>query len=738
MSALELLCEKLGIWSSFSDNGQVYLTDTKTKKTLCRALGYPADTVSEIENSLSRFEDERFENFVLPVQVVREWELTPFSLDIVTLSTEDEESVIAWFLTCEDGETVSGQQLLKETPLLETRIVKGKEYQRRRLSFMLDVPLGYHSMTFLLNDKKPESNATLRLIVVPNTCYVPDTLQKGYRMWGIPLQLYAMSSSHNWGMGDFTDLKNFQSIATHLQASIVGVNPLNALFPDSPKDASPYFTSSRLFLNPLYIDTDAIPEAETVTSYTQYLKSPRFIELVTASKSSDTVEYEYLAEMKYTALGILYDAFKNLHLTNDFQAITPRGQSFLDFCEAADPYLTEFATFHVLRSYFFSKGKDADWHTWSKAYKTPNTSFVKTFQEKYADSIWFIRFQQFIAFEQFEEVRKVYDTPDIPIGLYTDLPVGVSHHSAEVWSNQDLFLKDISVGAPPDVFNPKGQDWALAAFNPIMMKKTSYDFFIRIIRNVMRPAGAVRIDHAFSLMRLFLRVSGGSGAYLSYPFSDLLGIIALESVRNKTLVIGEDLGVVPPGFMEVMAQANVLSFRIFHYQKYGNTLMPPKAYEHRCLVVAGTHDMPTYAAFWEGLDLDLKRRLKLITSQQYDKAIAERQEERLQFQNAFIAEGLLPEASREESQLTSELPEWFIPNTYAYLARSSSLLLMARLEDMVEQIEQVNVPGTYLNYPNWRYKLPVLLENISTDERILRVCQVIQKERPFSEENRNG
>lgn len=739
MTSLDRLCEKLGIWTSFSDNGQIYQADTKTKKSLCRSLGYLAETAAEAEASLARFEDNRFLDFVPPVRIVREWELSPFSLDIVVPAVKTDDRVFSWFLTREDGETATGQKEIKETPILETRTVGGKVYQRRRISFVLDVPQGYHSMTFLLDDVKPDTNATLSLIVVPNTCYMPEFLQKGYRTWGIPVQLYAISSGHNWGMGDFTDLRYLQTVATRLQASAIGVNPLNALFPDSPKDASPYFTSSRLFLNPLYIDTDAVPESETVTAYADYLKSPRFIELVAAAKSSDVVEYEYVAEMKYTALGILYDAFKNLHLTSDFQAVTPRGQAFIDFCKAADPYLTQFATFHALRSYFLSEKQSPDWPDWPSGYASPDAASIQSFQKKYADSIWFIRFQQFIAFEQFENVRTVYDTPDTPIGLYTDLPVGVSHNSAEVWSDQDLFLKGVSIGAPPDSFNPKGQDWALAPFNPIVMKKTAYDFFIRMVRNVMRPAGAFRIDHAFSLMRLFLRVPGGSGAYLSYPFDDLLGIIALESVRNRTLVIGEDLGTVPPGFMEAMARANVLSFRIFHYQKHGNTLMLPREYEHRCLVVAGTHDMPTYSAFWQGLDLDLKLRLKMMTPTQYESAVSERKEERRSFVDAFISEGLITEPPLgRNSLLTPDMPDWFIPDTYAYLARSNSLLLMARLEDMIGQVEQVNVPGTYLNYPNWRYKLPVSLENLTTDARVLHVCDLIQKERPRPEDKKNG
>ncbi len=735
MTPLDELSQQLGIWHSYWENGQEYVASPGIKKALCQALGYPADTPTEARQSLAKWRMDQFADFVPPVVVVREWEVASLALEIV-IPVEAQTQTLSWFLTREDQTTDGGTQNLADLPVLDSCIVKDKTYLKKRLSLSLSVPLGYHTLTFLLDGKKPTSNTMTNLIVTPNTCYMPAGMQRGNRVWGLPIQLYAVSSQHNWGMGDMTDLRYLADVAETLKASFIGVNPLNALFPDSPQDASPYFATARTFLNPLYIDTDAIPEAATSPAYADYQKSARFIELLTAAKQSPTVEYDYVAEMKYTALGILYDTFKNLHLTSDWQATTPRGQAFLDFCQGQDDDLTLFATHQALRSYFAARGQSRCWADWPKGYRTPTSSAVRAFQKTYADSIWFAKYQQFIAVEQFEAVRAAYDRPSLPVGLYTDLPVGVGLGSAEVWMHQNIFLPGVSVGAPPDFMNKKGQDWSLAAFNPIRLKKTRYAFFIRLLKRIMRPSGALRIDHVFSLMRLFLRVKGG-GAYLSYPFRDLLGLVALESVRNRTIVVGEDLGTVPPGFMEEMARAGTLSFRLMQYQKRDGKLMPPGAYEHRCLITPGTHDMPTYPAFWQGLDLDLKKRLKTMSPKQYKAEQNARPEERRQFVDAFIAEGLLPDQDRT-AWLSSDLPDWFIPNTYAFLARSPSLMLVARLEDMVGQIEQVNVPGTYLNYPNWRYKLPVLLENITSDDRIMTIAERINRERPLIPENMNG
>ncbi len=730
MSHLDTLCDKLGIWHSFWDSGREYITDTYSKKELCRSLGYPADTEETAEASLAQYERDRFADFAPHVVVAREWEINALTVEVVT-SLDMEHQTLSWFLTREDKTTDGGVQPIAELPILGMLEDNGQILYKRQLRLTLNAPLGYHALTFLVNDDKPTGNATTSLIVVPDACYMPPPLQNGSRAWGLPIQLYALKSHRNWGMGDFTDLKNMADVAEQMGAAIVGINPLNALFPDSPQDASPYFASSRIFLNPLYIDTDAVPEAASSPAYADYLASPRFQELLAASRASDTVTYDYIAEMKYGALNILYDAFKNLHLNAEGEAVTPRGEAFLAFCKEWEPDLTTFATCQALRSYFASQGKPRDWYLWEKEYQSPDTMRVAAFQETYADSILFIKYQQFIAMAQFDDVRAAYDRDGLAGGLYTDLPVGVGGASAEAWAHQELFLANVSAGAPPDFLNPKGQNWALAAFNPIMMKKTGYAFWIRILRQVMRPAGALRIDHAFSLMRLYLCVDKGTGAYLSYPFKDLLGIVALESVRNRTLVIGEDIGVVPPGFMEEMRSAGTLSFRLMQYQRWDNALMPAGAYEHRCLIVSGTHDMPTYPAFWEGLDIDIKKKLKVINKEQHDSEKDERVRERRRFVDAFIAEGLLPEPPEGRDSLTGDnMPDWFVPNTYAFLARTPSMLMLARPEDMVGQLDQVNVPGTYLNYPNWRFKLPVFIEDMTSDAGIQKVIDVIARERP--------
>ncbi len=723
---LNELCYRLGIWNDFyhPDLQKQVRADKLSKQTICRALGYPADTEKQIQRSLQKLHDEYWQDFAPPVKVALESEIKPLSLYVI-IPQIDRNKPISFVLTREDGTTQSGTVSLADAQMMETAVIDSLIYVRYQIHLWLDVGQGYHSLSFLLDNQKIKSNAQTRLIVVPEHCYVQESLLSGHKVWGFPLQLYALQSERNWGMGDFTDLCQMAHLSREVGADLIGINPLNALFSDAPEQASPYSPSSRIFLNPLYIDLDAVPEAKDCTPYIAYKQSDRFQEITAYQHASDIVHYEYVFELKYTALAMLFNVFKAVHLNEAGEAVTPRGESFVAFVKKYGEQLTHFATFQVLRQYFKNRGESTLWWRWDKGYTSPDAPEIKALQKKYADSILFGKYQQFIAFEQYEAVGNCFASENYTIGLYTDLPVSVGENSAEVWANQKLFLNDVSVGSPPDMFNKKGQNWALSAFNPKELKRSGYGLFIQIIQNVMKSSGAVRIDHAFGLMRLYLRVLNGQGAYISMPFDDLMGIIALESMRNKCCVIAEDLGTPPPDFYDKMRAYKTFSFRLFRYQKWGDMLIPPHEYETMCLIASGTHDLPTYSAFWKGLDLDLAKKIGTVTLKQYKQDKANRPNELLCFIQGFIAQQL----PVDEVFDYLSVPRWFTENTYAYLARSNSLILLVRLEDVLEQDEQVNLPGTYLEYPNWRYKLPVELDDLFADERVQSICVLVNRER---------
>lgn len=720
---LNELATRLGIWLSYTDpEGKEHTASCASKQAVCRALGYSADTDNQIVRSLKALDAQEFADFVPPCLVIPAEQMNPLYVPVV-LPKSQQEREVSWVLTREDGTSDKGSFIFEQHQLLQSN----DSAEKRSVALILDAPCGYHTLSFL----GPKVHAQMQLIITPKTCYMPDVLSAGGRVWGIPVQLYALKSAHNWGMGDFTDLKNLAPITHRLGASLVGINPLNALFLDTPKEASPYAASSRVFLNPLYIDPDAVEEAGESQEYQAYKQSPRFQELLAYCRASETVEYDYLTEMKLTALGLLFDTFKAIHLTADYQAATPKGHAFLDFCADYGEDLEWFATYQVLRQSHICGQKTLLWWRWEEECVCSDSAFMKAFRVKYASAIWFMKYLQFVAFTQFENAGKSYLDEHFSIGLYGDLPVSVNLNSSEVWAHQELFLRGVSAGAPPDIFNKKGQDWALAAFNPFTLKRSGYHLFRTILQAIMRPCGAVRIDHAFGLMRLYLQAGSGRGAYLSYPFQEMMGIIALESQRNKCLVIAEDLGVPPPDFHALMRGYATLSFRLLRYQKQGESFLPPTQYERFTLITAGTHDMPTYAAFWQGEDITLYRDLKLISKNSSLSATRYRVQERLQFVQAFKDAGLdIPDISPTE--LTGEdLPAWFIPGAYTFLAKSPSLLLLVRLEDVLEQVEQVNLPGTFLEYPNWRYKITVDIEGLEADDRVQLLCSLLREQRPL-------
>jgi 4-alpha-glucanotransferase len=306
------------------------------------------------------------------------------------------------------------------------------------------------------------------------------------------------------------------------------------------------------------------------------------------------------------------------------------------------------------------------------------------------------------------------------IGLYRDLAVGCDRSGAETWANPKAFLGGAHVGAPPDIFNPAGQDWGLPPFHPNALREEGYGSFVELIRANMRHAGGLRIDHVMGLQHLYCIPEGCSpaeGAYVGYPIDDLLGILALESQRHRCLVVGEDLGTVPEGFREKMGAANILSYRVLFFEQdwdHGG-FVAPQNYPRNALAVAGSHDLPTLLGWWEGRDIDQKERLGLYPTNEARSQRQRREQDRESILRAFRSEGLL-----NGNEHIS--PEQFAIAAHEFLARSGSALVLPQLDDLLGEADQVNVPATSFENPNWRRRYQLALEEIaSIDDAWCRV-----------------
>jgi len=503
----------------------------------------------------------------------------------------------------------------------------------------------------------------------------------GRRVWGVAVQLYALKSARNWGHGDFGDLKYLIEMVAPHGAAAIGLNPLHALFPDDAERASPYGPNSRLFLNVLYIDVPAIPEFDGLT--------PAEVKEAERLRELELIDYAAVAKLKLAALARAYDGFRA-------KAAAERQADFRAFREEQGEALLRFCCFEVLRRQLSPQF----WPEWPAPWRTPDKAALADFYESHDYACSFVAFCQWIADRQLASCKETARRLGMTVGLYADLAVGIDRHGADAWSDQDTVLADVSVGAPPDEFNPAGQDWGLAPFHPSRIAADDFAPLRRLLRATMRHAGAVRIDHVLGLKRMFLMPVGagaGNGAYVRYPFEAMLRVIAEESRRARCVVIGEDLGTVPEGFRDTMMRWGLWTYRVLLFERRDDgQFAPPQTYPEQALATFNTHDLPTFRGWITGHDLRTKHEIGIDPG--------ETAEARTWWQGALRR--LLSEFGGGRSS------EDFAAAA-AVLGAAPSNLAMVGLEDVVGGLDQANIPGTLTEHPNWRRKLPVNIEDVA-------------------------
>lgn len=517
----------------------------------------------------------------------------------------------------------------------------------------------------------------------PMRCWQGD----GRRLWALSVQLYAVRSQRNWGHGDFTDLARLIEITGAIGASAVGLNPLHALFPDRPSHASPYAPNSRLYLNPLYIDVEAIPEFPGVAaaSLTGELAKLR---------AGDLIDYDGVASAKLHGLQLAYEQFAKM-------AADDRRTDFEAYRAGEGEALLRFACFEVLRRMHAPK----PWWEWPQPWNNPDHAALEDFRHQRLGTCEFQEFTQWIADRQLAACLDTAKKCGMPIGLYTDLAVGIDPRGADAWSRQDAMLSAVSIGAPPDEFNRAGQNWGLAPFNPLTLSQNDFAPLRQLMRAAMRHAGAIRLDHAMGLERMFMIPHGmgaGEGAYVRYPLEPLLRVIGEESCRHRCIVIGEDLGTVPEGFRDMMAKWGLWSYRVMLFEREGDgRFRPPEAYPADALATFNTHDLPSFRGWLASHDLKVKRGLGIDPGES-DEARAWAQ----QMLRTVLGERAPNYANDELAAVAS------------FLGATPSKLVVVAFEDVLGEIEQVNIPGTVDQHPNWRRKLKVALEHLPAHENL--------------------
>jgi 4-alpha-glucanotransferase len=553
------------------------------------------------------------------------------------------------------------------------KVIAEGETHDRVIAWPADLPVGSYRLH--LTDAAAFTEEA-PLIVAPPRAFGGDF----DRCWLLAVQLYGVRSARNWGIGDFTDLEGLIELAGRLGADGVGLNPLHALFDDRPGDCSPYSPNSRLFLNPLYIDVGKISEFEpgVLAGSSDALARLR---------ANEIVDYAGVAELKWRALR---SAFKKFSA----DPATGRQRDFMKFRAERGKLLSRFACFEVLRHRF-----KKPWWEWPEEWRQPDKAKCAGLRESPdAAEIEFVEFVQWTADRQLRACRDLADRLGMKVGLYLDVAVGVQSDGFDAWNEQRAISRHLAVGAPPDPLNTVGQNWGLAGFNAAGLEIQAFDPFREMLRSSMRYAGAIRLDHVLGLKRLYLVPHGFAakeGVYVQMPFEALLAVTAQESVAHRCVVIGEDLGTVPEGFREQMADWGIWSYQVMMFERDDDgKFRDIDRYSSNALVTFNTHDLSTYAGWRSFSDLKLKRSLGIDPGESDD--------------GRWHALTMLSEVLRHHAIQDHDLYA-----VVSFLARTKSRLLAVSLEDLLGVIDQPNIPGTVNEHPNWRQRLPVAVDEIA-------------------------
>jgi 4-alpha-glucanotransferase len=509
------------------------------------------------------------------------------------------------------------------------------------------------------------------------------------RTWALAVQLYGVRSRRNWGHGDFTDLSALIDLGADLGAGGIGLNPLHALFDDRPEQASPYAPNSRLFLNVLYIDVEAIAEFPGLDTTER--------EEVARLRTTEHVDYRGVARVKLAALRRAYARFRA-------DACAERQRDFDAFKRERGPALARFASFEVLRRRF-----PQVWWEWPEEWRQPTDATLAALRATDGDAVGYYEFVQWTADRQLAACQAKARARGLPIGLYLDVAVGVDAGGADAWSEQGAILHSLSAGAPPDPFNRAGQNWGIAAFHPRGLSAQAFEPFRRTIVAAMRHAGAIRIDHVLGLNRLFLVPHGApasAGAYFKFPLEALLAVVAQESVAHRCIVIGEDLGTMPHDLRDRLAAWGLWSYRVLLFERYTDGLfIAPERYPAMALATFSTHDLPTYAGWRSGHDMAVRRTLGMHPGESEDER-----------RSAIEAlRGALAHAGIDDADGFAAVAR--------YLAATPSRLVVISIEDVLGVVDQPNLPGTIDEHPNWRQRLPLPLEDLAEHAQLRKLAR---------------
>ncbi len=617
------------------------------------------------------------------------------------------EGEFQWQLKLESGAVQQGRTSAKMTLALPGRISSG-----------------YHQLTLTQDAQSWECS----IIVAPKRCYEPDALLAGKKLWGACVQLYTLRSENNWGIGDFGDLRQLVQEMGKRGGAFVGLNPIHSLYPGNPIAASPYSPSSRRWLNVIYIDVNAVEDFQLSEAAQAWWREPQTQKILKEVRRSAWVDYARVVPLKLTGLSLAHQRFVTRSASDPLQ------KAYRKFVREGGDSLYQQAAYDALYSHLAKQGEQPQgWPHWPEKYRSAQSAAVKAFCQQYESEVDFYQWLQWLAEYQFGRCYHDSQQAEMPIGLYRDLAVGVVEGGAETWGDRDVYCLKASVGAPPDILGPLGQNWDLRPMDPHVMVRRAYQPFIDLLRANMTSCGALRIDHVMTLLRLWWIPYGetaDNGAYVQYPVDDLLAILALESQRHRCMVIGEDLGTVPVEIVSKLREGGVYSYKVLYFERDAeNNFRAPQSYPVQAMATITTHDLPTLRGYWQGDDLALGKKLGLYRDEEVlTELYADRGRARQGLLNGLHHYGCVPKSTGHNADVMSMTPT-LNRGLQRYVADSACALLGLQPEDWLDMGEPVNIPGTSDEYPNWRRKLTSTLEDMFADDEVNKLIKDLDKRR---------
>jgi 4-alpha-glucanotransferase len=655
------LASAVGVANDWVDaNEQPQRVAVGTLRTLLRALGFPCASRSELDESKRR---------------LRQIKTSP---DGTMLTATVGEPIELPRLAAEKDTPV--EILLESGGMLPVRLRASANGPT--IAPAIDEP-GYHRLRVGQKD--------IALAVAPPHCVTIEDIAPGEKTWGLAVQLYSLRRDGDGGIGDTRALSDLAVSAARHGADAIALSPTHSLFPADPNHYSPYSPSSRMFRNPLLADPAAVfGEARVAACAVD--ASPR-----EQLEQAPLIDWPAASRAKYRQLRLLYDDFAE----HDIGRGNALDVDFQSFVRDGGEQLKDHAVFEALQQWRLGDARQWSWRDWPAPWRDPASEEVRHFAEREAATVSFHLFLQWIADRAFAAAQRTTREAGLRIGLISDLAIGLNPAGSQAWSRQQDLLLDLSVGAPPDLFNMQGQDWGLTALSPQALLGSGFAPFIDTLRAGMRHAGGVRIDHAMGLTRLWLVPRGHAateGAYLRYPGDDLLRLIALESHRHRAIVIGEDLGTVPPEFRDRLSRCGIAGMDVLRFQRKEKSILKPSAWRRDAVAMTTTHDLPTVAGWWAGADIAMRAQIGLCTNETAE--CAERSNERILLWDAFVeakaATGRPP---------PPEQPARAVDAAVAFTAQAPAPLALIPIEDVLGLTDQPNLPGTIDQHPNWRRRL---------------------------------